>query len=293
MTDPLAPFDVAQHWPFLDRQLVRTPPAVRRALRLLAEGQVESEGEACSIRQRVLAEPYASPGEAGRASVILRELEKRGVVVGYRGRGSRGHLWSFRPSLRAWDGFDWVSGAKASEDAIGDCFCRAVDNFVARFPGQSLVQIRKRAHFELLPRDHISPPGLFLVETRANDRDRATNFRRPGLQSVETRDKSDVATPDVLSIEEELEVLLSRQAEEEKFRTLKKMLEHHTKPNTVWAGTAPEATLRYLAQALAPEEVKAVCRRFDHAFDRVTVKGGAAEMRTIAQRYLPQEAAAL
>src|SRR6185437_1502379 len=144
MDTDLAPIDVAQHWPFLERHLVRLPPAVRRALWLVAEAQVDTDGEACSVRSRLL-EAGGTAGEAGRVSVVLTELEERDVVVRYRGRGRRPHLWSFRPNIYRWRGFVWESSAKDVEEAVSQCFCRAADAVVARFPGQRLVELQRRA----------------------------------------------------------------------------------------------------------------------------------------------------
>jgi hypothetical protein len=293
MDTNLAPVDVAQHLPFVDRHLIRTPPAVRRALWLVAQGQVENEGDPCPVRARALS-AGDTPGEAGRTSVVLNELEERGVLVRYRGRGRRPHLWSFRPRLEYWQGFHWGEGPREVCEAVSGCFCRAGDNFVARFPGQSVVQLRRRARFELLPRDHIAPPGLLVVDTRVKITERAPSFRPPGLFPVETRDKSDDA-PALSLLTEELEIPLLSEEEKARFERIRSVLEYHArnKAQVVQAGKAPELRLMRLARALDDVGCKALCRHFDTTAGDVQVPSGSQTLERMAQRYLPQPTPAL
>lgn len=244
MTDTLSPYDVAQHWPFLERHLFRLPPAQRRALELVAVGQVAVDGEAVPVRARALAQGFTA-GEAGRVGMVLADLERRGALWCYRGRGRRPHLWSLRPELGKWRGFEWGAAIDSVAEAIGGCFCRATFDFVARSPGQGLVELRRRAQFDLLPRDHVRPPGLLLVETRDKAKDRATKSGRPGLFPVETRDKSpDVEAP---SIPPEEQLFLN--GENERFEMLKKACEAVTGQD-LFPRSAPAKRLAALAQRL-------------------------------------------
>jgi hypothetical protein len=293
MDTALAPIDVAQHLPFIDRYLVQPAPAIRRALWLVAEGQVETDGEPCPVRARGLAEG-ATPGEAGRTSVVLNELEERGVLVRYRGRGRRPHLWSFRPGIERWQGFHWGGSAGDVAEAIGGCFCRAVGDLVARFPGQSVVEFRRRAKFELLSRDHIRPPGLFLVETRDKDKGRATKSQPPGLLPVDTRD-NDNAAGGVSLLTEELEIPLLSEEEKARFDRLKRVLEYHArgKAQVVMPGKAPELRLMRLARALDDSACKTLCRHFDTTAGDVQIPSGSVVLESMGRQYLPAVAAAL
>lgn len=252
MTSTLTPFDVAQHWPFIDRHLHRLPPAYRRALELVALGQVEVDGEAVPVRARALGQGL-TPGEAGRVGMVLAELEQRGALWRYPGRGRRPHLWSLRPELHKWRGCDWGAAVGAVSEAVGDCFCRATFAFVARSPGQSLVELRRRAKFDLLPRDHLRPPGLLLVETRDKDKSRATKENRPGLLPVETRDNE----PDVerLSIPPEEQLFLN--GENERFEMLRGAAEAVT-GQQLFPRSAPAKRLAALAQRLTHDQAALV-----------------------------------
>lgn len=293
MDPALTPIDVAQHLPFVDRYLIRPAPAVRRALWLVAEGQVETDGEPCPVRARGLGEG-ATPGEAGRTSVVLNELEERGVLVRYRGRGRRPHLWSFRPRIEHWQGFHWGGSAGDVSEAIGGCFCRAVGDLVARFPGQSVVEFKRRAKFELLSRDHIRPPGLFLVDTRDKITGRATRFSPPGLLPVETRD-NDGGSGAVSFPLGESEILLLGEEEKIRFDKLKSVLEWHSrsKGQVVLPGFDPELRLIGLARRLDDASCRAVVKHFDRTAGDVQVPSGSRVLEEIAWRYLPQVAAAL
>src|SRR6185437_7276524 len=99
--------------------------------------------------------------------------------------------------------------------AVSQCFCRAAVDFVARFPGQGNVQFHQRARFQLLSRDHITPPGLFLVENGDKINGRATTSTDPGLLPVASRD-NDAAGGAIALLSENSENSLSR--EEEKAR---------------------------------------------------------------------------
>lgn len=299
MDTSLAPVDIAQHLPFVDRYLIRTPPAMRRALWLVAIGQVENEGDPCPVRARALAEG-GTPGEAGRISVVLNELEERGVLVRYRGRGRRPHLWSFRPRLEYWQGFHWGEAPRDVCEAVSGCFCRAGDNFVARFPGQSVAAIRRRARFELLPRDHIDPPGLLPVETRVEIMSRAPSFGPPGALPVETRDNGwgQPASPAALSYLPENSENSPLGEEEESYALLVQLLEFHSQPgDSVQAGTEPHRHLLEISRMLPLGQVKALRRHMDGVWSqpggRVRVPSGARDLRRVAEGFLPKVAAAL
>jgi hypothetical protein len=282
MDSDLTPFDVAQHWPFLEQHLFRLPLAVSRALRIVAEGQVDTDGEACSVRQRLLAEPYASPGMAGRASVVLNQLEEREVLIRYRGRGRRPHLWSFRPDLSRWRGFAWSPSAEGVNEAVSQCFCRAAGDLVARIPGQRLVELRRRAKFELLSRDHIRPPGLLLVETRDKGESRATRSDRPGFLPVETRDKSE--DPFGLSVmSQEVELLELGEAERDRFALLKAVVDFHcTEGSFVRPGTTIEKTLVRLARELDHGQTHALRKHFDRTAGKALAPGLVASLERMA-----------
>jgi hypothetical protein len=305
MDTSLAPIDVAQHFPFLDRNLIRTPPAVRRALWLVAVGQITTEGEPCPVRARFLSgdvehpdcpEWLPSPGGAGRVSVVLNQLEERGVLVGYRGRGRRPHLWSFRPELQRWQGFHWEVPVGNLSEVVTGCFCRAASDLVARFPGHRLVQVRRRAKFELLPRDHITPPGLFLVENGDNLKSRATRSRRPGANPVDTRDNAGPA-PTVSLLSENSENSPVSEEEENRYARLVHFLEDKCPDaDYVVPGREPDTILRRLARDLDDAGCRAVCKHFDLATaggPTQRVPSGARLMERMAQQYLPKVTAAL
>lgn len=290
MDTDLAPIDVAQHWPFLFRHLVRVPLAVERALREVSEAQVDTDGEAVSVRARFLKREYATAGEAGRMSVVLRELESRGVVYGRRGSGSRAHVWSFRPNIDRWRGFTWDAPVRDIDLAVTDCFCRAAGDLVARFPGQSLVQLRRRARYELLPRDHTRPPGLLLVDTREHYEGRATVSGRPGLSVVDTRDDGgEISAPTVCL--QEVELLELNDGERARFTRLKTAVDSHcTAGSSVWAGTVTERTLVALARRMSDEVVRLTIKHFDKHAGRSLAPGQVTKLERWAFDFEAQEA---
>ncbi len=309
MDTTLSPIDVAQHVPFIVRKLRRMPPAVERALWLVAVGQVATEGEPTPVRARLLAGDVDHPdcpdwipsaGTAGRVSVVLRELEERGVLVGYRGRGRRPHLWSFRPKLDRWQGFNWEEPVGSIVAPVGECFCRAIPDLIARYPGQGMLHLRHRARFQLSSRDHITPPGLFLVDNVDKGSGRAPKDGRPGANPVDTRDEMELETLDgatVSSLSENSENSPLGE-EEESYALLVALLEHHSPPSDkVQPGTQPDRNLLEIAHMLPLAKIQGLRRHMDTVWGRpgvtVRVPSGARDLRRVAEAYLPKVTAAL
>ena len=286
------PIDVAQHFPFIAGHLHRPPRAVIRALWLVAEGLVETDGEPCPVRARGL-DAGNTAGEAGRTSVVLAELEERGVVVRYRGRGRRPHLWSLRPRLEHWRGVAWSSPPGDVAAAIGSCSCRAVLDFVARFPGQGVADLRRVAKFELLSRDHLSPPGLFPVETRDKIKDRAGQDRGHLGFSLWKRGDNGAAGGASSFPPGNSENSLLGEEENARFDRLKTYLEHHAAKSgqIVYPGSVPEGRLIRIARELDDGALAGLLRHFDRTAGDVQIPSGSAMLEQMARSYTPRVAA--
>ena len=194
MDTSLAPIDVAEHWPFIDRQLFRFPKSARRALAALAWSQIHADGQPCSIRQALLASGVTA-GEAGRSAMVLRQLEGQGILWRYPGAGRRPHHWSLRPDLSRWRGVHWSISGREVERVISGCWCRAITTDDARLPGHNIVDFRRPRTFDLSSRDHYWRPGRFLAEMRAVGSAPSPLAPQPGGKVVEMRDYGQTEDP--------------------------------------------------------------------------------------------------
>lgn len=165
--DPrFAAYAVASHWPYLDHHLeLSRQRAVRRALWLLAQLQVDVDGAPVLLGRSRLRDLGLTPGEADRVAAILRELDDRRVVARYAGGGRRPDAWAFRAPLDHWRGFTWrTQGGKATAEVAFKCarsrFCEARCDFVSYLPDQGLDP--KRA-IVLATASHLFPSGETLA----------------------------------------------------------------------------------------------------------------------------------
>jgi hypothetical protein len=127
MDTDLAPIDVALHWPFIRKHLqLDRRPAARRALEALAVQQLAADGHAVRFGTKFWLAAGMTPGEAGRTTTALRELEDQRVVARYQGRGRLGDSWTFVPSVRHWTAMPWIGSGRSVETAVASCSCRAV-----------------------------------------------------------------------------------------------------------------------------------------------------------------------
>jgi len=244
---PLLPLDVAEHWPFIDRQLFRLPKAARRALAALAWQQVHADGQPCSIRQALL-DSGVTAGEAGHTSMVLRQLEGQGILWRFPGSGRRPHHWSIRPELSRWRHVSWETSGRDVEALIGACWCRAVLASDARIPGQQIIRFRKARSVELLPRDHYWRPGRFSVDMRASRGARAPLAPVTRAQVVEMRDKrASESTPLTVSGLGRSTSSLEGQ-EEEGLRTLKTAIERAVPGREIYPGSGAEQKLWAIAR---------------------------------------------
>lgn len=262
-TPDLTPLDVAQHWPFLRRHLtLDRHRSMLRALDTLASAQVQADGEPVELGQRRIRETAGlTNGEAGRVRMALAELESRRVAWHYPGAGSRASAWAFRSDLSHWRAMPWRWSGGAVEEAIRLCICRAASAFVARSPGQSVLQLCDRPEFHLVDADHLWRPGLLSVdnpvETRDNGGSRATNPKRTGISLVDTRDKFGPAgAPYCFS---DVDIRL-RRPDEDDDETLATLLQGVLRAtgSRVWPGSAPERQLRALAGTVTPDQARAI-----------------------------------
>jgi hypothetical protein len=155
---------------------------------------------------------------------------------------------------------------------------------------------RGGADFKLLSRDHIIPPGLFVVDKRDKPNGRAPNARRPGANPVDTRDKhSEAAGLSLLSENSENSPL--SEEEENRYAQLRHYLEDKCpESDYVSPGREPDVILRRLARILTDSGMRATCKAFDRATcngQSVRVPSGARLMERMAVPYLPKHATAL
>lgn len=135
-------YAIASHWPYVDAHLELTrQPAVRRALWLLAQLQVDVDGAPVLLGLARLREAGLTRGEAQWLRASLVDLESRRVVSRYLGSGRRPSAWAYRGPLDHWRGFEWRHvGSRAIAKVVTDCararFCEGRCNFVNGLPDQ-------------------------------------------------------------------------------------------------------------------------------------------------------------
>ena len=188
-----APFVIASHWPYLDRQLeLSRSPALRRALRLLAERQVVAEGEPVLLGRARLRELDFTAGEAQRVAALFRELEAKRVLSSRPGRGSAPAAWSFLGDLSHWRGLPWRTSPRSASAVVFGCatsrICGAPLAFVDRFPDQ---RGRGSPAILLAPADHLHRPGLLPVDSLHNGESRSTNASPRHGSPVETHQQTE------------------------------------------------------------------------------------------------------
>ncbi len=271
MDAPLAPIDVANHWPFLRTYLLLDHwPAADLALGALAERQVENEGEAAAFGTRFWRGSGLTAGEAGRVTQSLAELERRGVVFRYAGIGRRPHAWSFAPSIRHWRDLSWSRPARQAERVIAACSCRAPCPFVARFPGQSVLLSRGTAQFRLSEASHLRRPGLLSVDNPVDSRDkrarRATNGQPRAWEPVETRDKWAAEPSPYLSSRE---LTFSIEGAAQRFALLTRTIEQACS-QTLY-GRRPLARVAAIAERLDDAQTTRLCELLAAFPDRLFI----------------------
>jgi hypothetical protein len=206
MSPALSPLDVANHWPFVrDCLLLERKRPMNRALHLVADAQVVSDGMPATLGRSRIHESGLSAGEAGRVSMVLRELQKRNVLVCREGAGRRPHAWSFNPDLRRWERMPWRVGPREVEQAILACSCRALHESAARLAGGSVGHMRNSPEFRLLDNRPTLRPGLFPVDSRRLWLERAADGQSQARGPVETRGNSE---PDRAPVNSPIELIV-------------------------------------------------------------------------------------
>lgn len=174
----LTPYAVASHWPFirshlLIRDLPNRPNASLRALRLLAEQQVWSEGLPVPMSAKRLRMLGLTAGEAGNAWAALTELERAAVLSRYRGAGRRPDLWSFAGSLADRWRVPWEWGGREVELVVENCTCLL--DVSARCPGQSDMDLVRQGYFVLPAAAHLG----FRADLRAENAEHRAETSEP------------------------------------------------------------------------------------------------------------------
>lgn len=259
--------DVLGHWPFVARHLnLSRWPVCELVLEQLVLAQTEVRGSPVALSHGRLVAGGLSPGAAGRARMVLRQLEERRVVSSLPGAGRRPKLWTLDPSIVNWRQMPWVVSGRAVEAAIRRCRCRAARVVVARLPGQSVALSRGWAEIALSEADHWRRPGLLPVDTRDYDASRATTTRGALLTRDDARPPRDYdavpGTPIPFSLVPSEPPLL--QEEEEALRTI------------VGAIRAQTGQVLYGAPLVA---LKAAIRGADHRLDEVLAAVRASQLR--------------
>ncbi|HUC37016.1 MAG TPA: hypothetical protein VMR97_07830 [Acidimicrobiales bacterium] len=166
--------DVANHWPFIRRhlQLHRRQKRFEKVLWALALRQAASNGDLVSMSEKQLLAHAMTGGEAGRARMVLRALEERGVVKSV--RAGRGKLWTFQGDIGHWR-LPWWHSRREVARAVSSCVCstRALWAPPARLAGQSVADPRGRTVFLLTPNDHLDFWGHLRAVQPPNRADRA------------------------------------------------------------------------------------------------------------------------
>lgn len=261
MSPALTPFDVATHWPFIRDCLVldRKRP-MDRALHLVADAQVTSDGNPATLGRARIHESGLTDGEAGRVTVILRELEKRRVLVCHPGRGRRPHAWSFQPDLRRWQAMPWRVGPKDVVNQILLCPCRAIRMEAARLRGGSVGHMRNSAEYRILDSRPTLRPGLFPVDSRRFGTERAEDGSARAQEAVDSRDNGVGVEPGIRASFLSSNSLILSEAEEERFAVLKKGAERRTRQD-IYSHSAPERELQKLATRLTDRQAEILVAR--------------------------------
>ncbi len=279
---------IATHWPYVDDELDwRRATARRRALQLLAGCQAET-GEPATFGRARLRSLGLTGGEAGRVAMALGELEERGVVVRFVGRGNRPTAWSFRAPLTRWRAMPWRGSARSVAESVDRCaqsrICVAVVAFASQMPVQGT---HWSEHFALSPASHTSPSGQTPVERRRKRDDRDTNAQASCLDPVEnpvdSRRKSGVPalathSSSFSSIEENFSV-----SHEDRQDRLQAAFEA-AGAGSIFPGSKHWPELVDLVAALTDDQLDAVCRDVAGANSTATYRLGAPLLLQRAQK---------
>jgi hypothetical protein len=273
MTTAPDPMTVAAHWPYVRRnlQLARARP-VARALDTLCELQYEAGGEPVPLGRARLTSAGLTAGEAGAVYNALVELERRRVVVRYRGAGRRPDAWSLRADLAHWRSMPWGAAGKTVGTALSRCACSTFRAVAARNPVQSVAPHRL---FWLSVDDHLRPPGLFTVDSRGYGDSRAATAQRPGKTPVDSRGYSAAGGPSLLSSVEDIR--LQRQDVDERVESaLREGVRRVCGGAGVWRRSDPERSLVELAVRLTYDQALACVERLaTHRVNGATIKSPA------------------
>ena len=179
----LTALDVAEHWPYLQRNLhLSRKPAMERALHLISEAQVSAGGQPARLGGRQIRSTGLTAGEAGNVWRSLRELEQRGALLEYPGRGSRAAAWSLVPDLAHWRGMPWRSSARDVERGILACDCRRGLRICRAIPWSERWTFAQFAVFPSIRRSRNAPTCTFscgFARQRRRPRDKC---ERPGTE---------------------------------------------------------------------------------------------------------------
>ncbi len=259
----LDPTTVANHWPFIRRHLdLERWPSADLALGALAVRQVECGGQSVTFGTWFWKAAGLTRGETGRITMTLLELERRGVVIRYRGRGSRPHAWSFAPSMRHWS-MPWVGSGRNVHAVIRGCICRAARPGIARLPGRNDHPSRDWPTFYLSQADHVRPTGPLPVDTRDPRAERAMPGQSDAQMPVDTRDPRAAGGTPYLSSRE---LTFSIEGSEQRFAALIQGAEAKTGQELF----GPRLRLRMaaLAHRLTDDQVTALLKLLDRRVDR-------------------------
>lgn len=258
--DDLTAFEVASHWPLLLGHLhQQRARAACRVLTVLARRQFEIGGEAPLLSRGVLVAGGMTAGEASRASVVLRQLERGRAVVRFPGTGRRGDRWALTPAVRDWRGLPWRWSARVAHQAVAQCICRASFGVAARSPGQSVA----------LPREDAENGWCPAVEhslTRELSRASARLSRSPRGNAEATWEnvacsRGNAEDPGALYLSSDVLRTSCADDDDESTRILRAAIGRATGGGTLRG--APERDLRVFCSSLSPAEATALAARAD------------------------------
>jgi hypothetical protein len=259
MDTDLSPIDVATHWPFLLRHLpLERWETGRRALDMLSQLQVDTGGDPVAMGRTRIAGSDLTPGEAGAVWRSLVELEERGVVARFRGRGRRPDAWTFRPDIAHWR-TPWRYSGREVERAIDGCICRAECAVAARTPGQRAALPRVKEVFRIAREEHLFRPGLFLVDSRGFGAGRAATAQSPAWDPVDPRGNGERDGRFSRPVNSVGELVLNSQ-EEEVFQVLKRGAERRTE-QPVFERSTPEREIKEVATRLNRLQAELLARK--------------------------------
>lgn len=296
MDTSLAPIHVANHWPFVAKQLhLERWETGRMALEVVAQLQNEHTGALAPLGRKRLTEGKLTPGQAGAIWRALSELEAMGVLVRCRGAGRRPDGWGFRGDVAHWRGMPWKHSGRTVENALGDCISRADCAVSARNPGQSVVFPRGKRLFHISAADHLPRPwseGRESVDTRGNGEPRAATANSRAWHPVDSRGYGAEivpfdAPPTVLPVVLE-ELLLTTEGAAERHERFRQMVDKRAVPGqSVKPGLVPDQKLMRLAIELTDEQATEARIRWVNEHPQCQVPSGIDDLVLIARELCP------